>query len=118
VAELRGDAGSIASTKLRRNGKTPGIVFSGPGGEQQLLAFESKGLGKLVTKLGRTAWACSVFNLQLQSEDGSSETLRVLVSERRGRLAVLCCAGLKLGWAVGCCGVQCLAAVLCCSRQR
>jgi ribosomal protein L25 (general stress protein Ctc) len=79
VAELRGDAGTIAATRLRGGGRTPGIVFSGPGGEQQLLAFESKELAKLVTKLGRTAWACSVFNLQLQRQDGISESLRALV---------------------------------------
>lgn len=60
-------------------GKTPGIVFSGPGGEQQLLAFESKALSKVVTKLGRTAWACSVFDLQIRSEDGSSNAVRALV---------------------------------------
>ena len=63
-----------------QEGKIPGIVFSGPGGEQQLLAFEAKGLGKLVGRLGRTAWGCSVFNLQIEGEDGSSQTLRVLVS--------------------------------------
>jgi ribosomal protein L25 (general stress protein Ctc) len=79
-AELRGSAGSIPSNKLRKGGRTPGIVFSGPGGEQQLLAFESKGLAKLVLKLGRTAWACSVFELQIQREDGSSDTVRALVS--------------------------------------
>lgn len=79
VAELRGSAGTIASTKLRRGGKTPGIVFSGPGGEQQLLAFETKSLARLVAKLGRTAWACSVFNLQIEGEGGSSQTVRALV---------------------------------------
>lgn len=78
VAELRGSAGTIASNKLRREGKIPGIVFSGPGGEQQLLAFEAKGLGKVVGRLGRTAWGCSVFNLQIEGEDGSSQTLRAL----------------------------------------
>lgn len=78
AAELRGSAGTIASTKLRRGGKTPGIVFSGPGGEEQLLAFESKALARLVTKLGRTAWACSVFNLQIEGEGGSSQTVRAL----------------------------------------
>ncbi|KAI3439005.1 hypothetical protein D9Q98_001417 [Chlorella vulgaris] len=77
-AELRGDAGSIPCNKLRKAGKTPGIVFSGPGGEQQLLAFESKALSKVVTKLGRTAWACSVFDLQIRSEDGSSNAVRAL----------------------------------------
>ncbi|KAL4423248.1 hypothetical protein ABPG77_000040 [Micractinium sp. CCAP 211/92] len=77
VAELRGSAGTIASTKLRRGGKTPGIVFSGPGGEQ-LLAFETKSLARLVAKLGRTAWACSVFNLQIEGEGGSSQTVRAL----------------------------------------
>lgn len=60
-------------------GKTPGIVFSGPGGEQHLLAFESKQLGKLVARLGRTAWACSLFDLQLRGEDGSSTAVRALV---------------------------------------
>ncbi|KAL4434348.1 hypothetical protein ABPG75_000789 [Micractinium tetrahymenae] len=78
VAELRGSAGTIASNKLRRGGKTPGIVFSGPGGEEQLLAFESKSLARLVTKLGRTAWACSVFNLQIEREGGGSQTVRAL----------------------------------------
>ncbi|EFN51725.1 hypothetical protein CHLNCDRAFT_139900 [Chlorella variabilis] len=78
AAEERGLVGSIASNKLRKAGKTPGIVFSGPGGEQHLLAFDSKALGKLVTKLGRTAWACSVFDLQIQGEDGSSRTVRAL----------------------------------------
>lgn len=75
---MRGLAGSIPSTKLRRGGKTPGIVFSGPAGEQHLLAFEAKALARLVTKLGRTAWACSVFNLQIEAEDGSSSTVRAL----------------------------------------
>ncbi|PSC73857.1 50S ribosomal L25 [Micractinium conductrix] len=78
VAEPRGDAGSIAATRLRRGGRTPGIVFSGPGGEQQLLALDSKELGRLVTKLGRTAWACSVFNLEIQRPEGGSDTVRAL----------------------------------------
>lgn len=67
-----------------QGGKTPGIVFSGPGEEQQLLAFDSTSLSKLVTKLGRTAWACTIFNLQVQREDGSSSTVRALV---RGQVA-------------------------------
>lgn len=79
VAELRGSAGTIASNKLRHSGKTPGIIFSGPGGEQHLLAFESKSLARLVTKLGRTGWACSVFNLQIEHEGGSSQAVRALV---------------------------------------
>lgn len=78
VAELRGSAGSIMCSKLRRRGQTPGIVFSGPGGEQQLLAFDSKPLGKLVTKLGRTAWACTVFDLTIRREDGSATTVVAL----------------------------------------
>lgn len=72
------DRSPLPSPPLQ-GGKTPGIIFSGPGGEQQLLAFDAKSLGKLVTKLGRTAWACTVFNLQIQAEDGSSQTLRALV---------------------------------------
>ena len=91
VAEPRGDAGSIAATRLRRGGRTPGIVFSGPGGEQQLLALDSKELGRLVTKLGRTAWACSVFNLEIQRPEGGSDTVRALV---RGRLPC------RSGWLV------------------
>lgn len=74
-------------------GKTPGIVFSGPGGEQHLLAFDSKALGKLVTKLGRTAWACSVFDLQIQGEDGSSRTVRALVGA-----AAAAAAASRLAW--------------------
>lgn len=60
-------------------GKTPGIVFSGPGGEQRLLAFESQGLAKLVTKLGRTGWAVSLFDLHIRGDDGSSTAVRALV---------------------------------------
>ncbi|PRW59407.1 50S ribosomal L25 [Chlorella sorokiniana] len=78
TAELRGSVGSIAANKLRKGGKTPGIVFSGPGEEQQLLAFDSTSLSKLVGKLGRTAWACTIFDLQVQRDDGSSATLRAL----------------------------------------
>lgn len=91
AAELRGSAGTIASTKLRRGGKTPGIVFSGPGGEEQLLAFESKALARLVTKLGRTAWACSVFNLQIEGEGGSSQTVRALVRAAAMLHRLFCC---------------------------
>lgn len=96
---MRGNAGSISCNKLRKGGKTPGIVFSGPSGEQHLLAFESKPLGKLVTRLGRTAWACSVFNLQIQAEDGSSTTVRALV--RALLFLCCCCAGCCLhAWSV------------------
>jgi large subunit ribosomal protein L25 len=63
-------------------GKTPGIVFSGPDGEQHLLAFERQGLAKLVAKLGRTGWAVSLFDLQIRSEDGSSTAVRALVSHQ------------------------------------
>ena len=76
-----------------QGGKTPGIVFSGPGGEQQLLAFESQSLAKLISQLGRTAWACSIFNLQIQGEDGSSQTVRALVRGGGGRRPAAAAAG-------------------------
>ncbi len=81
-----------------QGGKTPGIVFSGPGEEQQLLAFDATSLSKLVTKLGRTAWACTIFNLQVRRDDGSSATLRALVRPLR-----LLCDPLGTDVAWSCC---------------
>lgn len=103
---------------LLQGGKTPGIVFSGPGDEQQLLAFDSTSLSKLVTKLGRTAWACTIFNLQVQREDGSSATLRALV---RGASCLplapgaACCG---LAWSALASQVHALAPFICCLQGR
>lgn len=84
AAEPRGEAGSLESHKLRKAGRTPGVLFSLPGEASVLVSFESKPLGKLLARVGRTGWACHVFDMQLSSPDGSIQSYRALVRAAAG----------------------------------
>ena len=76
VAEPRASAGSIPAGKLRREGRTPGVLFSLPGESAdvpRLLSFDAKAVASAVQRLGRTGWAVALFDLQI-----GSETVRAL----------------------------------------
>lgn len=64
-AEIRTESGTRAANKIRKQGKTPGILFSLPNAGSALLSFKPKELGQLVNVLGRTGWACRVFEIRI-----------------------------------------------------
>lgn len=82
VAQRRADSGSNSAAKLRQAHQVPGVLFSLPDEESILLTFEQKEIATCLQKLGRTGWACHVFNVKVPPEDGAGEPAiyRALVS--------------------------------------
>lgn len=83
IAGPRNDSGSRSAAKLRKSGRVPGILFSLPGEESRLLTFDRKDISTRLNKLGRTGWACHVFNVQVASNEATQEpiTFPALVRE-------------------------------------
>ena len=61
-ARLRHEEGSRAAVRMRRGGRTPGILFSLPGDASILVSMETKHLNTLV----QPPCPCKPFNLELQ----------------------------------------------------
>ena len=66
IAQLRPESGSRSAARLRKQGQTPGTLFSLPGEQTLLVSFDTKEISNRLHKLGRTGWACHVFSIQIQ----------------------------------------------------
>lgn len=65
IAEPRHTSGSRPAAQFRKTGRTPGTLFSLPGEESMLLTFDQKDIATRLHKLGRTGWACQVFDVKI-----------------------------------------------------
>lgn len=82
VARFRDGAGAAAAAKLRKEGRTPAIVFSLPGNQSKLIDLEAREVAKQVKQHGRRGIVCRVYNVDMQDEEGQSvEQHRVLVRQ-------------------------------------
>jgi len=73
-ASPRDQSGSRAAAVLRKNGRVPGILFSMPNDEKgKLVSFDEKEITSCVQKLGRTAWGCTVFAVQVEEAEAGAE---------------------------------------------
>lgn len=72
----RAQSGSRAAALLRERGQVPGILFSLPNDEKgMLVSFDQKEITSCVQKLGRTAWGCTVFGVEIVvDEEGGRRT--------------------------------------------
>ncbi|CAK0781624.1 hypothetical protein CVIRNUC_005427 [Coccomyxa viridis] len=72
-ARLRHEEGSRAAVRMRRGGRTPGILFSLPGDASVLVSMETKHLNTLLRKHERSGLLSQIFSLHLErDEDGAS----------------------------------------------
>ncbi|RZB47485.1 uncharacterized protein LOC114400805 isoform X1 [Glycine soja] len=86
LAIPRADSGKNISTKERRAGRLPSIVFEQEdgqhGGNKRLISVRTDQIRKLVNHLGRSFFLSRLFHLQVRahfdSEDDFVETVRVL----------------------------------------
>lgn len=86
MADTRAESGSLAARHMRSAGKVPGMLFSLPEEQHILLSFDAKAISAHVHRLGRTGWACHVFNVLVNPLEagGEAKTFRALVSLQQG----------------------------------
>ena len=76
-ARLRHEEGSRAAVRMRRGGRTPGILFSLPGDASILVSMETKHLNTLVQPLS----PCNPFSLCCTSTEQLSQCMLVRSNE-------------------------------------
>ncbi|KAL3635633.1 hypothetical protein CASFOL_020180 [Castilleja foliolosa] len=90
----RGASGTSISTKERRAGRVPSIVFDAEdgqhGGNKRLISVQGNQIKKLVNHLGQSFFLARLFDLEVRSESGSDDVVeKVRVLPRKSTDAVL-----------------------------
>lgn len=78
LARPRTEAGKRAAAQLRKAGRIPGVIFSFAGGEQKLVTFNARTISHQLSRIGRTGWACHVFQIEMKNSDGEIERFQAL----------------------------------------